>query len=91
MFLSSLKDDYISLCLRLFKLGASEEQEAYPLVVLLFFLYGFFEGFCFLDSLLRVSRDPSGNGRVKPLHYVARLHIFCYLVVIVLSINDLYH
>ena len=33
---------------------------------------------CFLDSLLRVSRDPGGNGRIEPLHYIARLHHSCY-------------
>ena len=34
--------------------------------------------FVFLDSLLRALRDPGGNGRTEPLHYIAGLHPSCY-------------
>ena len=43
------------------------------------FLNGFFEDLCFLDALLRVLRNPDGNGRAEPLHYIAELHPSCYL------------
>jgi len=45
------------------------------LLFLLFFLYSFFKDLYFLDSLLW---DPGGNGRTKPLHYIARLHTSYY-------------
>jgi len=44
------------------------------------FLYGFFGDLCFLDSLLSVLRDPGGNGRTEPLHYISELHPSCYSV-----------
>ena len=50
--------------------------------ILLFFslfLNDFFEDLCFLDALLRVLRNPDGNGRAEPLHYIAELHPSCYL------------
>lgn len=37
------------------------------LLFFLFFQYGFFEDLCFLDSLLRIQRDPGGNGRTVVL------------------------
>ena len=51
----------------------------YFFLFLSLFLYSFSVDFCFLDSLLWVLMDLSGNGRTEPLHYVAELHPPCYL------------
>ena len=49
------------------------------LLFFLLFLYGFFEGLCFLDSFLLVLWEPGGIGGTEPLHYIiAGLHS-CYV------------